>query len=297
MGAVQTSQLSTPEMIAYDLSIVNKRHVPYAQVVAALSAPIPFAECSVFLYGSARWGDYTILADGRPISDVDLLVIGSSLDDLRIAASHLNGVFRRFRRDDAPLFKLGLKMRTHSELTDLTLTVNEVSALTGGRRLNGPPVTFHCPRPLWFRRQARLVVPTRLHCNATQREFASSPNDPLNHYLAARTLLDIPTLLIRRADDLRGGYRERLTRFGERLASIPVKASEKTRLRSVMAAALATKLAPEKRNCGSIDEAEELLAGFAAKCGVEAADGNGMVFWNAHRPLDVRDWELRQTSL
>ena len=278
-------------------SVVPELRQPYYDAVTAFAAPVPSSSCSVYLYGSAQWGDCTILRDGRPVSDIDLIVVGESIDDLRKAALHLSDRFAPFRRADAPLFKLGLKLRTRCEVAERKLTINDVTALLWGRLLSGPPIVFPQPSARWFERQARLVVPMRRECTGTQRKLINVLGKPLERYLAARTLLDIPTLLIRSPDDVRGGYRERVARFPSALESIAMPDAERRAMVTLLQAALLTKMAPEGHECGTVEEAEQLLRRFAAWCGVVAAPGQGRSFWQAHRPLDVRDWQLRQTAL
>lgn len=267
----------------------------YTEVVNELAGAASATSCSVYLYGSALWGDCTLLADGRLISDVDLLVVGGSLSELCDAARRLDGAFSAFRRDDSPLFRLGLKLRMPCDLAEPMLTINEVLALVCGKVLSGRQVRFREPGFAWLRRQARLVVPTRLQCNTSKRWIADA--DPESHrYLSARTLLEIPTVVIRDIRDIGCSYTRRLEIFEQNLAWEDIEESTRAHYRALLFAALAAKLNPENHTCGTLDEAEENLARFAAECGVAPVEGEGMHFWTAHRPLDVRDWNLRQSS-
>jgi hypothetical protein len=268
----------------------------YREFVDSLTTRTPAPPYSVILCGSAQWGDLTILRDGTAVSDIDLLVVGTSLEQLRVAAREIAERFRPFARADAPLFKVGLKLRLRDELTPEHLSINEVAALLRGRLLSGRPVQLTEPGEEWCRQQANLVVPTRLRCNASQQALLNGiPNGAaMRRYVAARTLLDLPLIHLRSARELGHSYAERVSRFTRSLGSLPLDGSERRFLQTHMAAALRTKRAPDDYGCGSVASAERVLFNFAVRCGVAADAGRQADFWQARRPLDVRDWHLRQ---
>lgn len=269
---------------------------PYRQFVDVLAChPLP-PSTSVLLCGSVCWGDLTTLRDGTPVSDVDLLIVGPSLAELRTAAAELAMLFRPFQRAEAPLFKLGMKLRLDTELTKELLTTNELAALQRGRLMCGKRHAIEAPGSEWCRRQADLVVPTRLVCNATQAERIAGHRDEsaLRRYLAARTLLDLPSITLRHARELGHSYDHRVAQFCRAVDALPFSTGERRELRHLLGAALRTKRKPQDHACGSLPAAEATLELVARRAGVAAEAADRTVFWTSRRPLDVRDWQLRQ---
>lgn len=270
---------------------------PYTGFLARVAADRPTGRYTVFVYGTALWGHCTTLRDGTPVSDIDLVVVGRTLDDLRLAAARIADLFLPFRRADAPFFKVGLKLRLQPELGESQLNANEAAALLRGKHLAGELLpTPANPSFDWYRRQVHLVVPTRRQCNVTQRLLLTYAPDPvpLQRYLAARTLLDIPAVLMSDVQDLGGPYPDRVSCFSEKLAALHIPESDKRELELRLRDAVRTKLEPDSYDCGTIEDAEALLVSFATRCGVDTDRGAGISFWQSHRPLDVRDWILRQ---
>lgn len=266
----------------------------YKQFVDVVRASCSEYGSSVFLVGSVLWDEATVLHDGTPVSDIDLVVVGDCLDELRRAARGLTALFVPLRRSDAPFFKLGMKLRMPSELTGELLCANTFAAVTCGRLLSGSRVPFALPGLQWYRRQADLVVPTRLQCNSTQREQLGAKDVVLHRYLAARTLLDITAVAATGLQDVVGSRVQRLARFERKLQRDSAFApSEREMLRHSLAAAARTKKDPERHSCGTLADAERLLSEVAIRCGAKADAADRQIFWQAERPLDVRDWEMR----
>ena len=278
----------------------NPRLEPgYARLLRAIVEHKPPAEYSVILHGSALWGDRSNLRTGLPISDVDVLVIGNSLSELSAAASALRSIAQSYGVSTVPLFKLSAKFRTIYEIGIDELSANELGAMMHGCVLVGPS-RFEIMRPVgrWFYSQANLSVATRLiYVAEQQRKIVSSKYEPvLSRYLAARLVLDIPTvsLLLRGITGL--SYTYRVNTFSRWLNSVHSEFAPN--LQGILITALKTKRDPEGHHCMDISAASNLLLRFSRALGLtDPVPQNATEFWRDFRPLDLRDrmlWKVER---
>jgi hypothetical protein len=163
--------------------------------------------------------------------------------------------------------------------------------------LTGPAIEIGTPTAAWCRRQADLVVPTRLQCNVGQLERIAGTRheEPMRRYLSSRTLLDVPALFLESPLELGRSYALRVADCERWLNILSLSTAERYQLQERLAAALRTKRAPEACECGTLTDAEATLRNVALRTGVAAEAGDRVDFWQSSRPLDVRDWQLRQT--
>ncbi len=279
----------------------NDEHLEpeYARLLHAIAEHKPLAHYSVILHGSVLWGDRTTLRNGVPISDVDVLVVGEALSDLSAAASALRSIANSDAVSAVPLFKLSVKFRTVGEIAVQQISANELGALMHGRVLVGQS-SFEILRPdrIWFYEQASLAVATRLiYVAEQQREIASSSYEwVLSRYLAARLILDIPTVGLLSKGIIGLSYTYRVTTFLDEHIE-EVVAEGLPALQDALLTALRTKQDPEGYDCLDIPAAANLLICYSRTLGlIGAVPPNPGEFWRTSRPLDLRDRTLWNIS-
>jgi hypothetical protein len=271
----------------------------YVRILEAIVEHTPQAKYSVVLHGSALWGDRTILRSSIPISDVDVLVVGDELSDLRAAAVALRAIAEKWGVGAVPLFKLSVKFRTSREIATEELSANELGALLHGCVLVGPS-RFEVLKPdaLWFYAQANLALRTRLlYVAQQQKDIASSQHRcALSRYLAARLLLDIPTTGLVLKGIVGLSYRHRVANFlSEYIEVWPHETMRE--LEGILTRALLTKQDPESNDCMDISTAAGLLVHFGEMFGLKDSNpGDNSRFWVESRPLDLRDRTLWKNS-
>lgn len=270
----------------------------YVRILEAIAEHTPRAQYSVVLHGSALWGDRTTLRSGVPISDVDVLVIGDTLSDLPAAASAFRVIADEWGAGAVPFFKLSVKFRTIAEIATEELSANELGALLHGCTLLGPSrFEVFRPDPGWFYDQANLAIRTRLlYVAGQQKEITSSRYKcVLSRYLAARLLLDIPTVGLVLKGFVGLSYGHRVAHFlAKYLEEVPREIMRE--LQSTLTRALLTKQDPEGNECPDIPKATSLLVRYSSMLGLkDPIRHNTSQFWIESRPLDLRDRTLWKT--
>ena len=267
----------------------------YGEILHAVAGHRPTSDYSVIAHGSAIWGGRTVMRNGFPVSDVDILVIGLGQPGLITAARALYLVSKPFLIPEMPFFKLGVKFRTVEEITSNRITVNELGALRHGKLLCGrSEFEVYRPHPRWFHSQARLSVRTRIAYDAKQRERIRNDRfeRPLSRYLAARVLLDIPTLALVTKGILGNDYTARVRQFLQMFESFPqMDPGSDKELAATLNEALRTKHDPENHQCGTVERAIVRLLDYTTRLGIGpiAPIDTTDKFWEQERPLDLRD--------
>ena len=274
----------------------------HRRILRDVAARVDSSGCSVVVHGSALWGDRSRLRTGLPISDVDLLVIGESIDHLQCAARELVAPSRSIAEEGIPFLKLSAKFRTYSELTPEQLTANEVGAIRLGRRICGRS-RICLPRLClsWFRDQAVLAARTRLAYVAKQQSqaFGHWAETALLRYLAARVVLDIPTIGLLMSGTTGHSLSWRVRRFGENgLRQLGLNPAEEASLISLLRRAIKVKREPDLHSF--IELAESILL-FRRLAAALTACSESILFtslaWASERPLDLRDRAIWRDAL
>lgn len=149
---------------------------------------------SIACHGSVATGEVSCYPGANlPLSDIDLLIAGRTMEDLKHAARHLAPLNESIVQVEAPTFQFSMKYRTYSELEGTYVTANELSALHLGRWFAAqPPVRSPLRSATWYMSEARRAILTRLHYDR-DRWFTRLRFLPVyESYCPARTVLELP---------------------------------------------------------------------------------------------------------
>lgn len=260
----------------------------YAAAAASAAALALPADTTLILHGSALWGDVSVLADGTPVSDIDLLVLAPRMTSLRQTARRLRELSTALGLPLSTFCRLGVKFRLHVELKPELLTANEVSALLHGQLLRGEiPIRALQLTESWYLHQAWLSTSTRLAYASYQASLLESDADAtaLRNYVATRVVLEIATAALLQHGQLRRSYSERVERWEQ------LEPGQSPWLQSLMRAALTIKRTPDAKPFVSIENARSILRAWTRDT-LRTAPCSAKRLWAVYRPLDGRDGRI-----
>lgn len=169
----------------------------------------------IAVYGSVVHGEFAFDSSrGQPLSDIDLLVLSDSMHSLKLAASALASIDVALCQSLAPWFRLGVKFRTLPELRLSSITATELAAIQTGLWVTERP-SLSSPQPTWrwWQQQADLAIRTRIFYDLKRIESLAAPSPSITRYLAARTILELPTAYLLTQGLVLGAYTDRVAAF------------------------------------------------------------------------------------